>query len=54
MERTGVFRNIEAIRTVYDNMLAEMQRLRGTVYAKDGAIRKSDLTASMRVPMNKP
>jgi hypothetical protein len=29
-------------------MVAEMQRLRGAVYAKDGAIQKSDLTADGR------
>ena len=45
---SGVFRNIESNPHRYDYMVAEMQRLRGAVYAKDGAIQKSDLTADGR------
>ena len=42
------FKNIEASTRRYDQMLAEMQRLRGLVYLRDGAIKAGDLTADGR------
>lgn len=45
---TGVFRNIESNPHGYDHLVAEMQRLRGAVYSRDGAIQRSELTADGR------
>lgn len=44
----GVFRDIESNRSQYDDLMAEMQRLRGAVYLRDGALQRSDLTADGR------
>jgi len=44
----GVFRNIEHNQPQYDNLVAEMQRLRGAVYLRDEAIQRSDLTSDGR------
>jgi hypothetical protein len=43
-----VFRNIEIDSRRYDRMLAEMQRLRGRVYLRDGAIQADELTPDGR------
>jgi hypothetical protein len=45
---TGVFRNIESNQNHYDDLVAEMQRLRGSIYSRDGAVQKSDLTRDGR------
>ena len=44
----GVFRNIDFNPSRRERLLAEMQRFRGGVYAADGAIQPSDLTADGR------
>ena len=38
------FQNSEWNRNRYDQFLAEMQRLRGSVYLRDGAIQADELT----------
>jgi hypothetical protein len=43
-----LFRNVETDHKRHDKLLAGMQRLRGEAYIKDGAIRRSDLTADGR------
>lgn len=43
-----IFRNTELNRWRYERMLAEMQRLRGSVYLRDGAIQQDELTADGR------
>ena len=42
------FRSIEVNNRRYDDLLAEMQRFRGKVYADDGAIRTDELTSDGR------
>jgi hypothetical protein len=42
------FINIEADQQQYDTLVSEMQRFRGMVYLRDGAVQKSDLTADGR------
>jgi hypothetical protein len=42
------FRNVETDTTRHDNLLAGVQRLRGSVYLQEGAIRPEDLTADGR------
>jgi hypothetical protein len=44
----AAFRNIEADHLRYDQLLAQMQRLRGRVYEADGAILASELTRDGR------
>src|SRR5579872_4405515 len=43
-----VFRNLEPDNRRHDELLAEMQRFRGGVYASDGAIQAEDLTSDGR------
>lgn len=43
-----VFRNIDRNSRRYDQLLAEMQRLRGLVYLRDGAIQANELTSDGR------
>lgn len=43
-----VFRNTELNPCQYNQMLAEMQRLRGSVYLRDGAIQEHELTPDGR------
>lgn len=43
-----IFRNLERDTQRHDDLLAEMQRFRGRVYASDGAIQPEDLTADGR------
>ncbi|HXK05585.1 MAG TPA: hypothetical protein VMS37_24485 [Verrucomicrobiae bacterium] len=42
------FSNPEIDPDGYDRLMAEMQRLRGSVYVRDGAVRRSDLTLDGR------
>ncbi len=44
----GIFRNIQTSAQRYRDLLARMQRFRGSVYAGDQAIHPSDLTADGR------
>jgi|SoiMethySBSTD1v2_1073268.scaffolds.fasta_scaffold103839_3 hypothetical protein len=48
------FQNIQTDSRRHDELLAEMQRFRGRIYADDGAIRQSDLTKDgrHRVPVD--
>ena len=48
MQAPSVFRNMEADPLRHDQLVSQMQRFRGTVYLRDGAVRKSDLTADGR------
>ena len=43
-----VFRNLEVDNRWHDDMLGEVQRFRGRVYAQDGAIQATDLTPDGR------
>jgi hypothetical protein len=43
-----VFRNLEIDSQRHDELLAEMQRLRGSVYLRDGAIQQDELTGDGR------
>lgn len=43
-----VFHNLEPDNRRYDDLLAEMQRFRGSVYAGDGAVQLEDLTSDGR------
>ena len=43
-----VFRKTELNRRRYDQVLADMQRLRGSIYLRDGAIQADELTADGR------
>lgn len=47
-----VFRNVDANSRRYQNLMANMQRLRGRVYESDGAVRRSELTADGRHKLN--
>src|SRR5579872_4330098 len=42
------FRNVKSDSRRYESMLAEMQRLRGTAYLRDGAIQQHELTSDGR------
>src|SRR5579872_5624370 len=42
------FKVLDVCNRRYDDLLAEMQRFRGRVYASDGAVRASELTADGR------
>jgi hypothetical protein len=42
------FSNTEADQQQYDTLVSEMQRFRGMVYLRDGAVQKSDLTSDGR------
>jgi len=42
------FSNIDADQQRYDSLVSEMQRFRGMVYLRDGAVQKSDLTTDGR------
>ncbi len=44
----NIFQNVQTDRGRYDNLLAEMQRFRGRIYAGDGAIPASELTVDGR------
>lgn len=43
-----IFRNIDTNSRRYDQLLAEMQRLRGQIYLSDGAIQDDELTSDGR------
>jgi hypothetical protein len=45
---SNIFRNVEVDRRRHDELLAQMQRVRGRIYAADGAIRPQELTADGR------
>jgi len=47
-----VFRNVDVNKRRHQNLLADMQRLRGRVYESDGAIRRNELTADGRHKLN--
>jgi len=44
----GIFRNIEVNNRRHDDLLSQLQRLRGKAYLDDGAIRPSELTGDGR------
>jgi len=44
----GPFCNLEPDRRLHDNLFAEMQRFRGTIYARDGAVPQSLLSPDGR------
>jgi hypothetical protein len=44
----ATFNNIQEDQHRHDRLVSEMQRLRGMVYLRDGAVQKSDLTADGR------
>jgi hypothetical protein len=44
----GIFSNVHTDQNRHDRLLASMQRLRGSAYVTDGAIRPEDLTADGR------
>src|SRR4051794_27071904 len=44
----GVFRKVDVSNRRHDELFAEMQRFRGSVYKEDGAIQNSDLTSDGR------
>ena len=46
------FRNVDANKRRHDELLADMQRLRGRAYAVDGAVRPSELTTDGRHKLN--
>jgi len=48
VQAPGIFRNVEIDPSRHSYLMAEMQRLRGSVYSRDGAIGRSDLTADGR------
>lgn len=48
LDTRDVFRKVETDSLRHDQLIAEMQRLRGSVYVADGAIPKSALTADGR------
>jgi hypothetical protein len=47
-----VFRNVDPSNRRHQQLLASMQRLRGSVYMADGAVRRSQLTADGRHKVN--
>src|SRR5947208_7692331 len=48
----GIFRNVKVSNRRHDELFAEMQRFRGSVYVEDGAIANSDLTSDGRHRMS--
>jgi hypothetical protein len=47
-----VFRNVDASSRRHQHLLAGMQRLRGSIYEADGAVRRNELTADGRHKLN--
>ncbi len=48
----GMFRNVQVNSRRHENLLGQMQRLRGHVYLQDGAIRPDELTSDGRHKLN--
>jgi hypothetical protein len=52
LEVPSIFRNVEVNNRSHDELFAEMQRFRGSVYKKDGAIQANELSADGRHRMS--